>query len=647
VDGEESALGGDEQASTGEDQEALRIAGDAVDSAITPWTRRPTVFAQVSYAAEATDFNPQQDAIEAIDPHYYPSILGSAQKSGAPARYVGVWHKDRRISSWNWDRNISEADFETKSEERKADGFELYDFDVHVDGSTPRFDAIWVKREQQRVSVATKDMTLARLQTLITDRKAAGYRPKRIEPYKVGNTTKYIGLWVKDGFSDFQWTTSRSAADLLTLHNQYETQGYSLTDISAHNTGSAVVYSGIWLKNSEVRSDAYDSNMTEEAFRTKNAEYVAKNSVLVDLNVFYNTDGGLRYAAVWHRTELRNSLESNVNLNSAATADVRTAIDSFENAALVGDTGRFGLFVQNLTSGTWLGYNMNEPFYMASTTKLLLAAKVIDHEDASWDPTTLRATDYRGEEDRGWTLADFNGGNKPLDSFLTNMLSQSDSASTDRLWGLVEAQSSGALRRYLSNNLGMQNVGEITTICELDKRIASQQDSCVFNVSCDTFEAWNRADNDSYNATAAEKSCLAKLDATPDEDEHLPYYATLANSITPVEYGRALRSLTQTQLSAAERTRFYTLTDIAGDDGYDADQGVRYDKVSTKGGSKRKAKAQVGIMWDWAGSRDDFSQVTPRYSFAVFAEKYADTSYNPEPAMREAVKHAIRLLENR
>ncbi|HVJ20762.1 MAG TPA: serine hydrolase [Polyangiaceae bacterium] len=637
---------GDELETSGELGEELRIGGEALETPTTPWTRRPTLFVKVNEAATGSDFNAQQELISDSDPDYYPSLLASAQDGSNAAEYVGAWHKDRKVTASWWDRNISNDDFDQRATDKKNEGYELFDFNVHVDsGGSPRFDAVWVKREGQQASPASRNISLSTLKTKLNEQKAAGYRPKRISKYTRDGVTQYLALWVKDGLTDYRWAYEQSRSDLLTRHEQNNEDGYTLIDISPFNNGSSIEYCGIWLKNSEVRDDEYDSSMTEEEFRQKNAEEVAQNSVLVDLNLFYDTSDNLKYSAVWNRTERRNTIESNVTFAGGATAALQAAIDTYEDDDInVGDSGRFGLFVQNLRTGSWIGYNMNEPFYMASTSKVLIAAKVIDDEVSTWDPTTLRSTDYRGEVDRGFVLADFNGSAYPLDRFLSNMLSQSDTASTDRLWGLVESNSAGSLRGYLRSNLGLHNVGEVTSICEIEKRVQLVHDACVLNVSCDTLNAYTRDGGAFYNATAAEKTCLAKLDQSPDDEEHEPYYATQANSITPVEYGHALRELTGDEMSSTERARFYQRIDEASDGGYDADEGVLYDQVGTKSGYRYKAEAQVGVMWDWDGAALDYTRVTPAYSFAVFAENYLDEGHDPEPEMRNAVAEAIRLL---
>lgn len=631
-------------------EEELRIGGVTPASPTTPWTAEPTVIHKVSLANTGTTFNTRQSEFAALGGGYYPSLLASAQRSGVAARFVGAWHKDSKVSQWIWDRDIADANFATRFNERRDAGYEFFDYNVHVDGSTPRYDTVWIKRASQRGWAAYRNQSLASLTDRVATLKADGYRLKRLNEYKVGSDTRYVGLWVADGLTDFKWTTSKTSSQILSLNDTYVAQGYRITDLSPHNNGSAVVYSAVWLKNSEIREYSYDSNMTTNEFHTRHAQEVNRGRVLVDINLFYDTANSLRYSAIWHRNTRNNTLESNVSLSGSTT--LSNTIASYSGSS----DSRVGLFVQNLTSGTWVAYNLHEPFYMASTVKTLIGAKVLDDERATWDPLALRAGDWRADERRGWLLAHFNGTTYPLDDFLGNMLNFSDTASTDRLWGIVEADSAGSLQRYIDGNLGVHNIGEATSICELDRRIVSEQSDCVWDVSCDTFEAWYRGGDSSYRASAAEQTCLGSISrGTATAEGHRRYYSTLANFITPAEFGRALADISAGEMAATERARLFDIMDATDDNGFSPDRRALsgsdlYDAIITKGGNKAWMESQVGVMFDW-GPSGGYSDIDPVYTFAVFVKN--DTTRggvltsNQVAWMRSAVRDAVRFVSTR
>lgn len=622
--------------------EALRPAGPTLSATTTtPWTRRSMMFGQINYAQTASDFDARQNEIEAIHEDYFPSTLTGA-KGSSSTRYAATWHKAEKVSGWIWDKRIADGDFGDRYDERGAAGYELYDYSVFLEGEDVFYNTVWVKRTDQAPHLSNRNAASTDIADLDTARRPLGYRLKRVQQYKVGANTRYLGLWTKDGLTDYHYALNKTATDFQDLHATHTANGYHLSDISAFYTGASVRYTGIWIKNSEIRSSAYDGAMTAAEFEEKYQTYLAKNVALVDLNIYYNSTNSLRYAAVWHRTEPNETLQANFTIPAATKTAIENQINVYENDAVnVGDDGRIGFFMQDLQTGRWIGYNMDEPFYMASTTKLLIAAAIIDYGESAWESTTLRASDWRGQANSPFCYDvvapglcnTFNGGAQTLDTFLINMLDNSDSASTDRLWGLLEANIPNSLEDYLDDHLGLHNVGEITTICELDKRIWANQDVCAFDVSCDTLENFDRGWVGAYpgTTTQTEQDCMNVLDnVAKDKALHDPYYATLANSITPVEYGRAFHALFDSELSAAEQERLLrVLDDGGGDSGFDLGRGTAYDEMGTKGGSKAHVEGQVGLMWDWNNGVGDYSDVTMRYSFAMYTKLYADDGYSP------------------
>jgi hypothetical protein len=647
-DDSELALEGDPESA----EDALRIAGTTTSpTSTTPWSRRPIAFPSIVYAGTASTFDAEQAAAQGTDVDHFPSILVGA-KGSSSTRYAGVWHKASKVTDWYWDKRITESTAQAKWDARVAEGFELFDYSVFLEGTTQYYNTVWVKRGDQKPFASKRGLSSSELSAELTTRRAAGYRIKRLQEYKIGGTTRYIGLWTKDGITDVVTATGKSSSELLSLNTTYANQGYTISDISAFNNGSAIVYSGVWTKNPEVRTYAYDSSMDQTTFQGKYEKNLAKGLVLVDLNLFYDTSGAMRYAAIWHRTETSNTLEANFTLPPATVATIQGQIATYEgDATNVGPDGRFGFFVQDLVNGNWIGYNMNEPFYMASTSKFLIAAKVVDDNVASWQQVSLRASDWRGAINPPFCFNPpvcntFNGTSFALNTFLTTMLKFSDSAATDRLWGLVDTNAPGSLQAYLRDDLGLQNVGEVTTICELDKRIQLPQDPCVRDVTCAAFENWRRNAGGPAPVvpTTAEQACLNKLSNASRADFNR-YYATLANSITPVEYGRAIRALMSTALTTTERGRFLqVLDDLGNDDSYDVGRGVDYQEMGTKGGGKTGVDCQVGVMWDWAGAPGIHTSVTPRYGFAIFAEQFANGSYNARPVQRTVLDSVVKAL---
>jgi hypothetical protein len=342
--------------------------------------------------------------------------------------------------------------------------------------------------------------------------------------------------------------------------------------------------------------------------------------------------------------------ESNLPVNTAE----RTAIEGIRSnlyaSAVGGSEARLGFFVQDLSNGDYIAHGADNPFYMASTTKVFIGAWIAKHRNLA-STITLRPQDWRGElrGEPAFDLADFNNSSFTYNRFLEAMLTVSDTAATDRLFGIA---TQATLKTDMRDSLGLQNVGEVTSICELDKRIVGSNSSnaCVFtDVSCDSFEDELRGDG-GYGVTAGsnEAACLNGLIDVDSKSNYDAYYSTRANSITPSEYGHALKVLSgTTYFTNAQRAAF--IDALGGHDGYCSGGvgDVQYDSCATKGGTKNYSKSQVGIMFDFNGAVGDFTQITPRFTFAIFADNLAQKDTGPaEPFMRDIITQAVNFLVN-
>ncbi|MEZ4467616.1 MAG: serine hydrolase, partial [bacterium] len=336
--------------------------------------------------------------------------------------------------------------------------------------------------------------------------------------------------------------------------------------------------------------------------------------------------GLTRHAAIWQRSVVRQTIQS--NLPVAGDPDllaVGATVAEFSTPGVDQRQGTIGFFVQDLQTGNYVTMNADEPFYLASTSKVLIGARVVSHPSINLGASRVFASaDWRGENTRGFTQANI-GQPQTIQTYLTNMLIGSDSASTDVLHGmLVNLDGPRGLDDWLRDVVGMQNVGEITDICTLDKRISAEENTCVNAVSCDTFEAWSRGAGGPYfNATQAERDCLDSLVNDRSVENHETWYTTLANTVTPAEFGRFWQRFADGDLlDNADRAAFLATLDPSLNLGFNAAQGISYDQMGTKNGGKRRVASQVGIMWDWGGAAGDYTTVVPRYAFALFTEDW-------------------------
>lgn len=626
---------------------------------IGPWTQAPVVYDQYVARATSAGYGAAWGAWR--DQGYHPAII-NAESDGGPTRYTGVWHKNNRVVNWSSLRNMSEAEYLAEWQSRADAGWRLLDLDAHTDGTTPVFHAIWV---EDRIAVPWRShraLTRVELEATIESYRDDGFRPTRINAYRVPGGYRYAAVWIDDGRTDFIAHVDLSGGNYAQLWDVYRAHDYAPVDIAPYRMGESTRYAGIWLAEDGLFDDwASRRNMTAEGLAEQHETYVKRNLVLVDLDGYTTAEGENLFTAIWQRPKARRVISSNLpTAGDADLAALRNIVDGFELSGPDSRRGSIGAFVQDLQTGDYVGYNMHEPFYLASTTKVLIGARVAAHPGI--DPADTYAFDstmWRGESTRGFTQ-NVIGTNVTVATFMANMIQGSDTASTDFLWGLIASEDGPlGLQDWLHDAAGMQNVGEITDICEVDRRISAGTDACVWDVSCDTYMTFFRGGDANWNATAAESACLGNLVNHRTLENHEDYYTGLANTSTPAEFGRFFYALAQGDLMTdADRGELLQAMDAGWNDSFNADQGVVYNELGTKNGGKRRVSTQVGMMWDWDGVVGDHSDITPRYAFVLVTEDWdwetgADADANntqddtdwARAAMRGVLGEAIDFLQ--
>ncbi|MCB9547048.1 MAG: serine hydrolase [Myxococcales bacterium] len=597
------------------------IGGGFQGPFIGRWAQEPVVYRQ--YLAGGSSAAYGQAWQQWRDLGYHPAIL-DASRIGAQTRYSGLWYRDDQVLDWASHRDLLEADYLDVASTRQSQGYRLIDLDAHTAFGVTRYHSVWVREQSPLGWWSHRRIDAATLTQKISDYAGLGYRPLRINAYEIGNDLRYAAVWVRDGLP-FHAHADLSVAQFNGLNAQYVADGYVLSDVGPFQVAGIQRVAATWVRDAGVQQSVFRRDLTDSQLEEQDETYTKQGLVMVDLNT-YSFLGLVRHAAIWQRRVVRQTVQSNLPVGGDADIGaIGLTVTEFSTNGVDNRRGTIGFFVQDLQNGNYVTMNADEPFYLASTSKVLIGARVAAHPSINLNAQrTFQSTDWRGENTRGFTQANI-GQLLPLQTYLTNMLIGSDTASTDVLHRLlVNLDGARGLDDWLRDVVGMQNVGEITDICTVDKRISANENTCVNSVSCDTFETWFRGSGGPYyNASQAERDCLDSLVDDRSVENHETYYTSLANTVTPAEFGRFWHRLAQGDLmDNADRAGFLATLDPSNNLGFNQAQGIFYDQMGTKNGGKRRVVSQVGIMWDWAGAVGDYTNVTPRYAFALFTEDW-------------------------
>ncbi len=565
--------------------------------------RRPVVYHQSAAAVFDDRYEVESARWERL--RYHPAGIGAMAPADEPL-YSGFWHKNASVESFEIHRDLAPSAFDALDADLRSEGHRVLDLDAHVSRGRVRLHAIWVRESSRPEGRAHHGLTRKELEAKIADYRDEGFRPTRINGYRAGDSTQYAAVWVADGIDDFQVVLDARADEYADAWSLYRGLGYAPIDAAAY-PAPKLRWSGIWVRDGGIRSWRSLRGLTAAGLEGNIALAKKQNLVLVDLDAYRDGDD-TRFSAIFHRRPTRNALISNLPLSGASIDALERVIEEFITDGEDGARGSLGFFVEDTESGNYIAFNPHEPHYLASTSKVLIAGKVIESGEIELDEShELLATDWRGEDTRGFDEDDI-GETFSLETFAKKMLRGSDTASTDKLHGLVEdREGAGAFDDHLADDVDLQNVGELTSICELDKRIFSHVHACVMDIPCHVFETFTRGKDPSV-ATPSQLACLTAV-LPGYELGTEPYYATLANTITPAAYARFWRrTTTDAGYTAGDQEVLLAL--MGGASGYNP---AGHDTARSKNGGKNRVQTQVGYL------KDDGQ---PDISFALFTEDW-------------------------
>ena len=603
------------------------VAGERVECA-----REPLAFHALVAGAADDPYHDEWARLTALK--FRPVSLTGVELPNGDTRYSSVFHKDPNVESFSSYRGMTFDDFTAKAKDRKARSYRLIELGAHQTPSARHYDAVWVRETKPGVSDGVADLTLSALTTKLEDMRAQGYRPIRLHGYPSVDGTLYSGVWAKDELdTNYRVVLDKNETDYAVESQNAVNERYYCVDISVYPVGNELRYTGVFVKDPTVTGYVSLHNQTERELLDRARQYTEQGYVMVDVERYSasTTTDDPRFAGVWLRRQSTNvvanfSLTDTSRWSSkarSALADMRTRLNAY--------AGNAGFLIEDLTNGNYLGYRITEPYYAAGTSKVLIAVDTLDRVDQA-KLTLDQAVTYQDAHILSAHDSPAVPGDYTVRQSLGWMLNASSTNATDRILELLGTPS---INSYLYSSRVI-NVGEVTSICELDRRIGEQQDACVrTSMSCFEYERWLR--NAQMPAAPAAQECVAKLTAFQDEP-YEAYYATLANSITPLQQAQVWRRIfAPNLLSAASRDTLLELLSATSNGYMTGLEGVFFDVQAGKSGGKHEAESWVGVGYDAAGE-PGVSDDLPQYSFSLFTEDWPDDTQVHDQAAKELMR---------
>jgi CubicO group peptidase (beta-lactamase class C family) len=206
---------------------------------------------------------------------------------------------DPTSTSWYSIRNMTPADHQNFFNSTAANGFMMIDAERHVINGQLRVSSVWQRNTDGRGWASRSNLTSAEFSAYWEQYRSEGYRLIDQEAYTVGGQLLYSGIWVENT-ENLGWASLRNltGADFATNFATYSRDGFMLVDTEAYNTPSGLRYSQIWVENTQNIGWAALRDMTAEQYADAFATYRADGFRVHDIES-YMVGSQQRYAAIW------------------------------------------------------------------------------------------------------------------------------------------------------------------------------------------------------------------------------------------------------------------------------------------------------------------------------------------------------------
>jgi hypothetical protein len=225
------------------------------------------------------------------------------QGGSGEVEYAAIWRKEAG-SALQARHGMTWAQYEQAFNELKGQGYRLVDISGYASGGQDLYAAIWDKSPGPAY-VTHAAMSRDQYQSIFNDLAKQGFRLVRVTGYGVGGKDLYAAIWRKVSGPPRQARHALSAAEFQKTFNDLGKQGYRLVQISGYAIDvvggkSQDLYAGIWEKSP---GPAYNTHfgMTSDEYQKLCNEFGSQGYALTDVSA-YSIGRDLRYAAIWEKS---------------------------------------------------------------------------------------------------------------------------------------------------------------------------------------------------------------------------------------------------------------------------------------------------------------------------------------------------------
>ncbi len=226
---------------------------------------------------------------------------------GSNTRYSGVWQKNEDNRRWVSYRNLTSEGFSERWKEYRDKGYRPIDQDTTVINGAVRYSLVMVENKEGLKWVSNRNLTSAQFSENFNKYKG-DYMPIDVDAVNVNGNMRYSIIWVENkprtGWVELRDMTPATYGEKF---KQYSDQGYRVADLDCYaNTNGQLRYAAIWEKNKPGRGWAARREMSATGLRNWWKKYADQGMRVIDIEICpAKSGGGVRYAAVWRENDAR------------------------------------------------------------------------------------------------------------------------------------------------------------------------------------------------------------------------------------------------------------------------------------------------------------------------------------------------------
>ncbi len=262
--------------------------------------------------------------------------------------------------------------------------------------------------------------------------------------------------------------------------------------------------------------------------------------------------------------------------------------------------GKLGVYVKRLDTGDTFRHAADQPWYLGSSAKVLIAVAVLQQVDAGklklTDSAVLQETDkIDGSGQLVWNQV---GTRYSIDALLTRMLGVSDNTAANLL---IRTVGDDTLNRSAAAALDHKDFKRLTNFTQVRRDVYAELHPDARKLTNRQLVEVAAAPLGPQRVEAVRRALglqPADLKATTIDDAYARYYGTGVNTTTLVAYGGMLERLVRGQLlKPATTARLFTALKFGAPGSYRLEVGLpRTVKFMHKTGTQYRTACHMGVV---------------------------------------------------